>query len=78
MRVTDRTLRWKQDTRKRPRKKRRGHVRRERNRASVAQSMSFPEAVEADEISATFNYDVLTVRLNKSEPITQGKQIGIS
>ncbi|MGB9933535.1 Hsp20/alpha crystallin family protein [Haloarcula amylolytica] len=40
--------------------------------------MSLPERVDADEISATFNDGVLTVRLPKSEPMTQGKQIEIS
>ena len=77
--VTDRTLRLEVEHAEETEEEEEGeYVRRERHRASVARSISLPEAVEADDISATFNNGVLTVQLPKSEPVTQGKQIEIS
>lgn len=79
VRVTDRTLRLEAEHAEETEAEEEGeYVKRERHRASVARSISLPEAVEADDISATFNNGVLTVRLPKSEPVTQGKQIEIS
>jgi HSP20 family protein len=79
VRVTDRTLRLEVEHAEETEEEEEGeYVRRERHRASVARSISLPEAVEADDISATFNNGVLTVQLPKSEPVTQGKQIEIS
>lgn len=79
VRVTDRTLRLEAEHAEETEEEEEGeYVRRERHRASVARSISLPEAVEADDISATFKNGVLTVRLPKSEPVTQGKQIEIS
>lgn len=78
VRVTDRTLRLEAEHAEEIEEEEEGeYVRRERHRASVARSISLPEAVEADDISATFNNGVLTVQLPKSEPVTQGKQIEI-
>jgi len=79
VRVTDRTLRLEAEHAEETEEEEEGeYVKRERHRASVARSISLPEAVEADDISATFNNGVLTVHLPKSEPMTQGKQIEIS
>jgi len=79
VRVTDRTLRLEAEHAEETEEEEEGeYVKRERHRASVARSISLPERVDADEISATFNNGVLTVRLRKSEPMTQGKQIEIS
>jgi len=79
VRVTDRTLRLEAEHAEETEEEEEGeYVKRERHRASVARSISLPERVDADEISATFNNGVLTVRLPKSEPMTQGKQIEIS
>ncbi|WP_328766961.1 Hsp20/alpha crystallin family protein [Haloarcula nitratireducens] len=79
VRVTDRTLRLEAENAEETEEEEEGeYVRRERHRASVARSISLPEAVEADDISATFNNGVLTVRLPRSEPVTPGKQIEIS
>lgn len=79
VRVTDRTLRLEAEHAEETEEEEEGeYVKRERHRASVARSISLPERVDADEISATFNDGVLTVRLPKSEPMTQGKQIEIS
>ncbi len=78
VRVIDRTLRLEAEHAEETEEEEEGeYVRRERHRASVARSISLPEAVEADDISATFNNGVLTVRFPKSEPVTQGKQIEI-
>lgn len=79
VRVTDRTLRLEAEHAEETEEEEEGEfVRRERHRTSVARSISLPEAVEADDISATFKNGVLTVRLPKSEPVAQGKQIEIS
>jgi len=79
VRVTDRTLRLEAEHAEETEAEEEGeYVKRERHRASVARSISLPERVDADEISAAFNDGVLTVRLPKSEPMTQGKQIEIS
>jgi len=79
VRVTDRTLRLEAEHAEETEEEEEGeYVKRERHRASVARSISLPERVDADEISAAFNDGVLTVRLPKSEPMTQGKQIEIS
>jgi HSP20 family protein len=79
VRVTDRTLRLEAEHAEETEAEEEGeYVKRERHRASVARSISIPERVDADEISAKFNNGVLTVRLPKSEPMTQGKQIEIS
>lgn len=79
VRVTDRTLRLEAEHAEETEEEEEGkYVRRERHRASVVRSISLPETVEADDISATFNNGVLTVQLPKSEPVTQGKQIEIS
>lgn len=79
VRVTDRTLRLEAEHAEETEEEEEGeYVRRERHRASVTRSISLPEAVEVDEISATFNNGILRVQLPKSEPVTQGKQIEIS
>jgi len=79
VRVTDRTLRLEAEHAEETEAEEEGeYVKRERHRASVARLISLPERVDADEISAAFNDGVLTVRLPKSEPMTQGKQIEIS
>jgi HSP20 family protein len=79
VRVTDRTLRLEAEHAEETEEEEEGeYVRRERHRASVTRSISLPEAVEVDDISATFNNGILRVQLPKSEPVTQGKQIEIS
>lgn len=79
VRVTDRTLRLEAEhTEETEEEEEGGFVRRERHHASIARSISLPEPVEADDISATFNNGVLTVRLPKREPVTEGTQIEIS
>jgi len=77
VRVTDRTLRLEAEHAEETEEEEGEYVRRERHRASAARSISLPGAVEADDISATFDNGVLTIRLPKSEPVTQGKQIEI-
>jgi HSP20 family protein len=78
VRVTDRTLRLEAEHAEETEARERGaYVKRERHRASVARSISLPETVEADDISATFDNGVLTVQLPKSEPATHGTRIEI-
>lgn len=78
VRVTDRTLHLEAEHTAEAEETAEGeYLKRERRRTSVARSVSLPEAVETDDISASFNNGVLTVRLPKSEPATQGEEIEI-
>ncbi|MEF8819152.1 MAG: Hsp20/alpha crystallin family protein [Haloferacaceae archaeon] len=78
VRVTDRTLHLEADHTTAAEETAEGeYLKRERRRTSVSRSVSLPEAVETDDISASFNNGVLTVRLPKSEPATQGEAIEI-
>lgn len=54
------------------------YVRRERQRGSVSRSLTLPETVETDEISASYQNGVLTVEMSKAEPETQETEIEIS
>lgn len=79
VRVTDSTLRLEAEHEEESAEEAEGeYVRRERRRASVARSIPLPEAVETDDIEATYNNGVLTVRMPKSEPATQGAEIEIN
>lgn len=53
-------------------------VRRERRRASVERSIPLPASVHADDVSATFENGLLTVRLPKAEPTNEGTRIDIA
>lgn len=53
-------------------------VRRERRRASVERSIPLPASVHADDVSATFENGLLTVRLPKAEPTSDGTRIEIA
>jgi HSP20 family protein len=77
VRVTDRTLRLEAEREKTDEETDGEYIRRERRRASAVRSVSLPEAVETDDISATYNNGVLTVRLPKREPIDEGTEIEI-
>lgn len=52
-------------------------IRRERNRVSLTRSISLPERIETDEVSANYNNGILTVEMPKSEPVQQGSEIEI-
>ena len=53
-------------------------VRRERHRASVERTIPLPAAVHANDVTATFENGLLTVRLPKAEPTSEGTQIEIA
>jgi HSP20 family protein len=53
-------------------------VRRERHRASVERAIPLPASVHATEVSATFENGLLTVRLPKTEPASEGTEIEIA
>lgn len=77
--VTDRTLHLNAEHEEESEEETEGeYVRRERRRASVARSISLPETVKREDIDATYNNGVLTVRMPKSEPVTQGTEIEIN
>jgi HSP20 family protein len=78
VRVTDRTLRLEAEHEETSEEGETGeYVRRERRRTSIARSIPLPEAVDADEISARYTNGVLTVRMPKSEPLTEGTEVEI-
>jgi len=54
------------------------YVRRERRWTSVSRSVPLPAAVDADGITATYNNGVLTVRMPKAEPSSEGTRIDVS
>lgn len=53
------------------------YVRRERRRTSVSRSVPLPTAVDADAITASYTNGVLTVRMPKSEPRSEGTRIDV-
>ncbi|MFB6130691.1 MAG: archaeal heat shock protein Hsp14 [Salinigranum sp.] len=54
------------------------YIRRERSNRSMSRSISLPEPVTEDEVSATYRNGVLTVTLPRAEPGEGGKQIDIT
>lgn len=79
VRVADRTLRLEAEHTEETETEADGeYVRRERRRASVARSIRLPEAVETDDIEATYINGVLTVRMPKRDPVTDGTEIEIN
>jgi HSP20 family protein len=54
------------------------YVRRERRRTAVSRSVPLPDAVDTEEITATYNNGVLTVRMPKTEPSDEGTRIDVS
>ncbi|MFB6196063.1 MAG: Hsp20/alpha crystallin family protein [Haloplanus sp.] len=78
LRVTDRTLRLEAEHETESEEESEGdYIRRERRSTSVARSVTLPAAVEADDVSATFQNGVLTVRLPKTEPTEDGEKIEV-
>ncbi|MEF8786575.1 MAG: Hsp20/alpha crystallin family protein [Haloarculaceae archaeon] len=78
VRVTDRTLRLEAEYEESEEEEGKEFIRRERHRASTVRSISLPEPVETDDISASYNNGILTVRMPKSEPVAEGTEIDIS
>jgi HSP20 family protein len=79
VRVTDRTLRLEAEHEEESTEETDGeYIRRERRQTSVARSIPLPGAVETDDIEATYNNGILTVRMPKSDPLTQGSEIDIN
>lgn len=54
------------------------YVRRERRRTSVERSIPLPAAVDTDGITAAYNNGVLTVRMPKTEPSSEGTRIDVN
>ncbi|AZH25651.1 Hsp20/alpha crystallin family protein [Haloplanus aerogenes] len=54
------------------------YVRRERRRTSVSRSIPLPSAIDTDGIAATYNNGVLTVRMPKTEPSSEGTRIDVN
>lgn len=78
VRVTGRTLRVTAEHEAEETEDREGeYFRRERHHASVSRSLTLPEPVERDEVSASFRNGVLTVRMPRTEPSTEGTRIEI-
>jgi len=54
------------------------YVRRERRRTAVSRSIPLPTAVDTEGSTATYNNGVLTVRMQKTEPSSEGTHIDVS
>ncbi|GAA0650735.1 hypothetical protein GCM10009019_12010 [Salarchaeum japonicum] len=54
------------------------YIRRERSKRSVTRSLTLPEAVEDDAVSASFNNGVLTVELPKADEEDDSTSIDIA
>ena len=54
------------------------YLRRERQRASVSRSITLPETIDTDAVSATYQNGVLTVEMSKREPETEDTEIEIN
>lgn len=78
-RVADRTLRIAAEHEEETEEETEGeYIRQERRHASVTRSIRLPEAVDKEGISATYNNGVLTVRMPKRDPVTEGTEIDIN
>lgn len=53
-------------------------VHRERRRTSVERSVPLPSPVDADDVSASYTNGVLTVRLPKADPNSDGTEIDVT
>lgn len=78
VRVTDRTLRLEAEHEEEAEEEEGEFIRRERRRTAVSRSVRLPEAVETDEITATYNNGVLTIGMPKTEPVTKGTKIEVN
>lgn len=54
------------------------YVRRERRRSAVSRSIPLPTDVDTEGITATYNNGVLTVRMPKTEPSSEGTRIDVN
>jgi HSP20 family protein len=54
------------------------YVRRERRRTAVSRSIPLPTAVDTEGSTATYNNGVLTVRMPKTEPNSEGTPIDVN
>jgi HSP20 family protein len=54
------------------------YLRRERRRTSVSRSITLPETVDTDDVSASYQNGVLTVEMSKREPETGETEIDIN
>jgi len=78
VRVKDRTLRVSADHDETTEATEGEYIRRERRRTSVSRSVPLPTAVDADGITATYNNGILTVRMPKAEPSSDGTRIDVN
>jgi len=79
VRMTDRTLRIAAEHEETSKEEPEGeYIRQERRHTAVTRSIQLPEAVETDDIAATYNNGVLTVRMPKREPVAQGTEIEVN
>ncbi|WP_254271208.1 Hsp20/alpha crystallin family protein [Haloarcula marina] len=53
------------------------YIHRERSQRSVSRRLRLPEPVDEDDVSASMDKGVLTVRIAKAEPTTDGHRIDI-
>jgi len=75
--VTDRTLRLEAEHAEEAEETAGEYVRRERRRMSVSRSVTLPDAVDPEEIAASYKNGVLTVTMPKQEPRAEATRIEI-
>ena len=75
--LADQTLQIKAATEDETERSEENYIRRERSRRSMSRSISLPEPVSEDDVSAAYRNGVLTVTLPKREPSEEGRQIDI-
>lgn len=78
VRIADRTLHVSAERDEETETETGEYVRRERRRSAVSRSVSLPEPVDTDGISATYDNGVLTVRMPKADPASEGTQIDVN
>jgi HSP20 family protein len=78
VRVKERTLHVSADREESAEETDGEYVRRERRHKSVSRSVPLPSAVDTDDITASYNNGVLTVRMPKTEPSSDGTHIDVN
>jgi HSP20 family protein len=78
VRVNDRTLHVSAERGEETEETEGEYVRRERRHTSASRSIRLPTDVDADGVTATYNNGVLTVRLPKAEPSSEGTRIDVN
>ncbi|WP_129117073.1 archaeal heat shock protein Hsp14 [Halegenticoccus tardaugens] len=75
--LSGRTLQISADRSEGSEQREENYLQQERSQRSVSRSITIPDRVDEEGVSATYNNGVLTVTLPKSEPSDRGRQIDV-